>query len=127
MRHLLRAADTFRLFVYGTLKRGGCRHGPLAAQRCLGDARTTPTYALFHLGDYPGLVPCPADGSTVHGELYDVETALLDWLDAVEGAPDWFDLRPIDLDGIPGPVFAYYYQGDPSRHPRIESGTWANP
>ena len=63
---------TFTLFVYGTLKRGGCRHAPLACQRFLGEARTAPLYRLYDLGSYPGLVPADEGGDVVHGELYEV-------------------------------------------------------
>src|SRR5262245_12268120 len=86
------SAGKFRLFVYGTLKRGGSRHAPLQSQRCLGEAQTTATYALHDLGDYPGLVACSKDGMIVHGELYEVDCSLADWLDAMEGSPAWFKL-----------------------------------
>lgn len=118
--------NVFLLFVYGTLKRGGCRHGPLARQTYRGAARTRPRYALYHLGAYPGLKPCPEGGQVVHGELYEVERSLLSWLDRVEGAPDWFALAPIELDGIEGQTWAYYYQGDASGRPLVESGVWDN-
>ena len=118
---------TFKLFVYGTLKRGGCRHGPLATQRCLGPAKTTTTYALHDLGDYPGLVPCPEGGTAVHGELYEVDCSLVGWLDAKEGSPDWFKLEPVEVVGVEGVVWGYLYQGDPAGKPRLEAGVWRNP
>jgi gamma-glutamylcyclotransferase (GGCT)/AIG2-like uncharacterized protein YtfP len=120
------SVGTFRLFVYGTLKRGGIRHGPLAAQRYLGEARTTPRYALVDLGDFPGLVASPEGGMAVHGELYEVNCSLVDWLDATEGAPEWFALELIELAGQEGVVWAYFYQGDAAGKPRIASGKWEN-
>ena len=81
-----RSGPTFLLFVYGTLKRGGCRHGPLADQRYRGEACTVPLYSLHDLGDYPGLTRSEA-GQEVQGEVYEVPESLLPWLDAVEGAP----------------------------------------
>lgn len=113
----------FLLFVYGTLKRGGCRHGVLAGQPYRGEARTRPSYALYHLGAYPGLRHAEA-GQVVRGELYEVSPSRLAELDRVEGAPDWFDLAPVELDGVDAPVWAYYYQGDAGGRERIESGTW---
>jgi gamma-glutamylcyclotransferase (GGCT)/AIG2-like uncharacterized protein YtfP len=118
------AGSTFRLFVYGTLKRGGCRHGPLAAQRFLGEARTRPAYALLDLGAYPGLVPCPGGGQAVAGELYEVDDALRPWLDGQEGAPDLFRLEPVDLEGEAGPAQAYFYQLGPAGLPHCPSGRW---
>jgi gamma-glutamylaminecyclotransferase len=117
---------TFFLFVYGTLKRGGCRHGPLASQRFRGEARTPPRYALHDLGEYPGLTTDEETGQAVHGEVYEVEESLTPWLDTVEGAPSWFKRAPIDVEGYSDIVWAYFYQGDPAGRPRIASGKWNN-
>jgi gamma-glutamylcyclotransferase (GGCT)/AIG2-like uncharacterized protein YtfP len=116
----------FRLFVYGTLKRGGSRHVALASQRFLGEAKTAASYALHDLGDYPGLVAAPGDGDVVHGELYEVDCALVDWLDAMEGSPDWFKLEPVEVEGQGGVVWAYFYQGEPGDRPRVAAGRWEN-
>jgi gamma-glutamylcyclotransferase (GGCT)/AIG2-like uncharacterized protein YtfP len=117
---------TFRLFVYGTLKHGGCRHGALASQRFVGAAHTKAIYALHDLGDYPGLVACGENGMVVHGELYEVDHSLKAWLDAAEGSPDWFKLEPVELADVEGVVWAYFYQGEPGDRPRVASGTWQN-
>src|SRR2546421_721985 len=66
-------ASTFLLFVYGTLKRGGCRHGPLAGQRYRGETHTRPRYALYDLGDYPGLTATSEDDAP--------RLILADWLE----------------------------------------------
>jgi gamma-glutamylcyclotransferase (GGCT)/AIG2-like uncharacterized protein YtfP len=118
------SSGTFLLFVYGTLKRGGCLHGPLAGQVCRGQTRTLPGYALHHLGDYPGLVAAAGSGQTVQGELYEVDCGLLGWLDLVEDAPELYTLGPIQLESVEGPVWTYFYRSDVSHRPRIESGTW---
>ena len=118
------SSGTFLLFVYGTLKRGGVWHGPLARQVYRGEARALPLYALHHLGDYPGLVGPTATGQAVSGELYEVDCALLGWLDHVEGAPDLFALDRVELEGVAGPVWAYFYQLDPAERPVIEAGAW---
>jgi gamma-glutamylaminecyclotransferase len=119
-------ASTFLLFVYGTLKRGGCRHGPLASQRYRGETRTRSKYALYDLGDYPGLTADSEFGQAVHGEVYEVEATLSAWLDTVEGAPNWFKRDTIDVEGFSEPVWAYFYQGDPAGARRIDSGRWDN-
>jgi gamma-glutamylcyclotransferase (GGCT)/AIG2-like uncharacterized protein YtfP len=120
------SAGTFRLFVYGTLKRGGIRHGPLASQRYLGEARTAPRYALLDLGDFPGLVARGEGGTAVEGELYELDRSLVSWLDAQEGAPEWFALEPVEVAGQEGVVWAYFYQGDAEGKPAISSGRWEN-
>jgi gamma-glutamylcyclotransferase (GGCT)/AIG2-like uncharacterized protein YtfP len=106
--------------------RDGGRHGALAGQPFLGEARTAPRYALLDLVDYPGLVHCPEGGQVVCGELYQVEPALRPRLDDIEGAPDLFRLEPVEIEGSAGPVYAYFYRGRPQDRPRLCSGRWDN-
>jgi gamma-glutamylcyclotransferase (GGCT)/AIG2-like uncharacterized protein YtfP len=118
--------DYFTLFVYGTLKRSGVRQPVLAGQRLLGEARTAPRYALFDLVHYPGLVHCETAGRSVHGELYRVETGLLDRLDQIEGAPSVFRLEPILIEGVDERVFAYFYQRSTQGRALCDNDCWAN-
>jgi gamma-glutamylcyclotransferase (GGCT)/AIG2-like uncharacterized protein YtfP len=118
------AEGTFRLFVYGTLKRGGRRHRLLAGQRFLGEALTRPRYALLDLSAYPGLVPAGAEGQAVQGELYEVAIGLLARLDAEEGAPELFRLGPVEVQGWAGPAYAYFYQPPAEGLPRCPAGRW---
>jgi gamma-glutamylcyclotransferase (GGCT)/AIG2-like uncharacterized protein YtfP len=116
--------DSFTLFVYGTLMRGGVRQGVLAGQHFLGAVRTRPHYALFDLGPYPGLVRREVDGCVVHGELYEVSAALRERLDRVEGAPSLYRLEPILIEGQAGEVFAYFYRQDVHGAALCEGGRW---
>ncbi|MBI2498246.1 MAG: gamma-glutamylcyclotransferase [Opitutae bacterium] len=77
-----------RVFVYGTLKRGGGNHSVLAGQQFLGEARTPPGFTLFSLGDYPGMVRAPDDKDGVTGELWSVDAACLRRLDELEGVAE---------------------------------------
>lgn len=77
-----------RIFVYGTLKRGGSNHGWLCGQRFIAEARTQPQFRLFDLGGYPGLVADAQHGLAVEGEVWEVDAAALARLDELE-----------DLDG----------------------------
>lgn len=120
----LPSGDSFLLFVYGTLMRGGVNHTLLAEQRFLGPARTRPRYALFRLNDYPGLVVCECDGTAVHGELYEVARPLMPTLDEIEGAPTLFRLEPIEVEAAVGPVYAYLYQQDTSGFRCCVDGRW---
>lgn len=70
------------LFVYGSLRRGGANHRELRGAAFLGAARTTGGYALVRIDEYPALV---AGSQSVAGELYAVDAALLEELDAFEG------------------------------------------
>lgn len=77
-----------RVFVYGTLKRGGGNHSYLAGQQFLGAARTPPGFTLYSLGDYPGMVRAPADTAGVAGELWAVDVGCLLRLDELEGVAE---------------------------------------
>lgn len=117
--------STFVLFVYGTLKRGGIRHGTIARARYLGAARTRAGYALYDLGHYPGMVR-EDDGGRVEGELYEVSSALVPVLDAVEGAPSLFRLAEVEVEGQDRPARSYLFAGDVTGRPKVESGRWDN-
>ena len=72
-----------RLFIYGTLKRGHCRHFALSGQQFLGEVQTAVGYRLYDCGEYPGLVRDPA-GISISGELWAVDEECLARLDEIE-------------------------------------------
>lgn len=80
-----------RLFVYGSLKRGGLHHEELSGATFLGEAETVPGYRLESLGQYLALVSgsessaSRAESGVVRGELFEVPDAQLPALDAFEG------------------------------------------
>lgn len=101
-----------RLFVYGTLKRGGENHALLAAQKYLGAARTEPGYTLYSLGSYPGLIALPGDQAGVEGELWHVDPVCLARLDDLEGLAEGLYLRaviPLVEPLTAAPVETYFY------------------
>ena len=87
-----------RVFVYGTLKRGGRYHDLLATQKFIGEARTATGYTLYQPADYPGMVHTEKDTEGVTGELWEVSTDYLAKLDALEGLPQkLYERVPIAL------------------------------
>lgn len=97
----------YLVFVYGTLKRGGANHSFLAGQRFVGLARHAPGMTLYSLGDYPGMVADPSDREGVVGEVWAVDPACLEALDALEGvAEGLYARRPADLIESPLPAAA---------------------
>lgn len=101
-----------KVFVYGTLKRGGSNHGFLAGQQFLGEASTVPGYTLYSLGDYPGMVRSNDPAQVVTGEAWGVDDACLAQLDKLEGVDEGLYARePITLNGalIDQPVDSYFY------------------
>ncbi|MCB1274973.1 gamma-glutamylcyclotransferase family protein [Prosthecobacter sp.] len=96
-----------RVFVYGTLKRGGENHHWLAGQRFISKACTLPRYRMFDLGGYPGLVQ-DDNGLAIEGEIWEVDEAglsRLDVLEDVEGGE--YERVLLDLEG--GRVEGYLY------------------
>lgn len=73
------------IFVYGTLKRGCSNHAQLAGQTFVGTARSVPGFRLYDIGGYPGVGPAPTDLDGVSGEVWRVDSAALQRLDAFEG------------------------------------------
>jgi protein phosphatase len=114
-----------RVFVYGTLKRGGSNHGQLAGQSFVGEARTSPGFALFDLGDYPGMVAQPGGSGRVTGEVWSVDEGCLRRLDALEGMEEGlFTREPASLEHpFERGVEAYYYSRSVEGRGRVE-GPW---
>jgi len=105
-----------RVFVYGTLKRGGRNHRLLAGQSFECEAATLPRYRLYDRGPYPCLVD-DVNGMAVRGEVWAVDDTTLRRLDEYEGVPTLYTRKEIPLAGVPGPVLAYFYNGDVSGYP----------
>jgi len=113
----------FKVFVYGTLKRGFRLHRFLAGARYLGEAKVS-GFKMYDLGWYPGIVP--GEG-LVHGELYEVDLKTLLLLDEVEAEGEEYDRRLCEViteDGRKTWAFVYVYRGkaDPARE--VKSGRW---
>lgn len=111
-----------RVFVYGTLKRGGSNHRFLAGQRFVGPARTSPGLTLYAIGDYPGMVRAPEDRAGVDGEIWEVDRACLAQLDELEGLDEGlYERAPVSLlppnDSLV--VEAYLYLRDVSDRPLL--------
>jgi len=108
-----RALAVTPLFVYGSLRRGRSNHRELSNATFLEETRTTRSYALVRIGAYPALV---AGTESVSGELYAVDDALLEELDAFEGAA--YTRGLIDLeDGRPAVAYRL-------RKPRGDEDGW---
>ena len=108
-----------RVFVYGTLKRGGSNHAWLASQQFLGAARTAPGFTLYLLGDYPGMVRVANDQAGVTGEVWLVDDACLQQLDELEGVAEGLYERVPIKPASPfddQPVETYLYLGSLAGH-----------
>lgn len=119
------------LATYGTLMRSFGRHAQLGVADQLafvGQCRWRGR--LYDCGSFPGAVP---GTGTVRGELFRLRDPQV-WsiLDRYEGYdPERADAslfvrRTVSLQAPDNETaWVYWYNGDPSAHPRVPSGDWA--
>jgi len=102
----------YKLFVYGTLKRGLSNHHYLAGARYLGEATTFEAYPLVAPKIwYPYLIDAPGEGERVKGELYEIDLPTLKRIDRLEEYPRYYTRRPIqvvDQEGRRHEAIAYF-------------------
>lgn len=113
-----------RVFVYGTLKRGGRNHDLLTGQQFLGVARTTPGFTLYSLGDYPGMVRSTNATHDVAGEVWEVDAVCLGKLNELEGLSEGLYERVALKLASPfpdRPVESYLYLGNLAGRPVVGS------
>ena len=115
------------VFVYGTLRRGGVRAMPEVFPGAKFVGRASVRGSLYDLGDYPGLL-LGGSGSTVAGEVYEVDDAILNRMDDIEAADDYRRRRvEVSLDTGASACWVYAPERDAefySRHAPIPSGDW---
>lgn len=102
-----------RIFVYGTLKRGGSNHEWLMGQRFTDQAMTRPIYRMYDAGGYPGLVKDSNNGVSIQGEVWEVDAeclARLDELEDVAGGEYVREAVELEAPFDTGDVEAYRWQ-----------------
>jgi gamma-glutamylaminecyclotransferase len=82
--------------VYGTLKEGHGNHGLLRDSYYIGEGFTSEPYPLIVDG-LPYLIDRKGKGKCVHVEVYRVDDATLAQLDRLEGHPDWYQRKQIQV------------------------------
>ena len=87
--------DKYKVFVYGTLKRGFSNNRLLSGSKLLGKARTEGKFALYESG-----IPFVIEHekvSQIAGEIYEVDKKTLSSLDRLEGHPAWYCRKMVDV------------------------------
>ena len=79
-----------KVFVYGTLKRGGVLHNSLKDCKYLGVDKIE-NFTMFELGWYPAVVPTLDSRESIYGEVYEIDDKILSELDAIEGKGTLYD------------------------------------
>ncbi len=113
----------FRVFVYGTLKKGFSLHRYLAGTRFLGEAKLS-GFEMYDLGWYPGIVP---GKGVIYGEVYEIGPGTLALLDEIEDEGKEYQrkLLKVELpDGRELEAFVYVYQGPVTGKVRVPGGRW---
>ncbi len=99
----------FKLFVYGTLKRGLPNHFYLQNAKNLGKARSLFAYPLVAPKKiYPYLVDSKGEGKIVKGELYEVDLVTLKRIDRLEEVPRYYKRGYIDVADERGKRYRAY-------------------
>lgn len=121
--------DLERVFVYGTLRRGGSNAFRMDGAEFVGPA--TVGGALYRISWYPGLV---LDGAgRVTGEVYRVGPEQLRALDEFEGLAageiEGSEYRRVRVEALFGEgeeleVWVYAWKGEVNEDERIPSGDW---
>ncbi|KAL1282834.1 hypothetical protein QQF64_001637 [Cirrhinus molitorella] len=94
-----------KVFVYGTLKKGQPNYFRMkktanGQAEFLAHARTVKQYPLVIATKYniPFLLNVTGTGQRVHGEIYQVDQKMLDFLDRFEGCPRRYQRTRIQLE-----------------------------
>jgi gamma-glutamylcyclotransferase (GGCT)/AIG2-like uncharacterized protein YtfP len=86
--------DQIAIFVYGTLMQGQRAHHLMGNAQYLGKAQLK-DFAMYHLGRYPGIIPCP--GEVTFGEVYLISKEMLTQMDRYEEEGDLYLRRTVNL------------------------------
>lgn len=108
--------DGHLVFVYGSLKRGFYNHRRLRRHTYLANVVTEPSFALYGLGRYPGMIRASHQPHEVHGELWQVDERGLIDLDRLEVNSRLYqrELIPVFNELCRWQAWAYLYLGDVS-------------
>lgn len=95
--------------VYGTLKKGHGNHRLLTNSYCLGEGFTSEPYPLV-IDGLPYVIDRAGKGKRVCVEIYRVDSATLARLDSLEGHPEWYQRKQIQVQLYKGgTVSAWVY------------------
>lgn len=118
-------AESMKLAVYGTLKRGMSNHRLLEGARYVGTDLLT-SISLYDLGDYPAAQLESSQGICV--EVYEVSAMQIDELDRLEECdmrnPEAGLYRRCVCQTRHGESWIYIYNRSVDGMPRLDSGSW---
>jgi gamma-glutamylaminecyclotransferase len=115
-----------KVFVYGTLMTGFENHIYMSKSRLLGKAMTMKKFYMT-----ARFIPFVSDvenekSNYIIGEVYEVDSQSLNSIDRLEGHPDFYKRKEIDVrldDGSTMKCWMYFSEGDEG-HTEVESGNY---
>ena len=115
---------TFKVFVYGSLKRGfynyyGRLDGTRGYAKFLGEATTKGK--MYNLGHFPA-VNIDEEG-TIHGEVFEVDENVVRALDLLEGYPTFYNRTKVPLSSG-DQAWIYHIERELPEDQHIPSGEW---
>ena len=117
----------YKVFVYGTLKRGFDNHTLLRKAEFLGKAKTVNKMQMLSLGLFP-MVTDEQSVSIIYGEVYNIDKKTLNELDMLEGHPNFYTRKTTDIVLNNTVVKAIVYLKGKKYHSRdnvvVHSGEW---
>jgi gamma-glutamylcyclotransferase (GGCT)/AIG2-like uncharacterized protein YtfP len=78
------SSDRLRLFVYGTLRKGGVSANYLEGQQLMHQNLSLSGFAMYDAGWYPFVIPAGPE-SFIMGDVYEVEKSMMPALGSYEG------------------------------------------
>lgn len=102
--------NLYKVFVYGTLKKGFNNHHIMDGSTFIDDVETRDNYTLI-VNDYISLYNTPGTADRTSGELYSVSEKKLRELDYFEGCPSFYyrdEIVVIDSNGNFHNAFVYF-------------------
>lgn len=116
------------IFVYGTLKQNFGNHRIIEGQNFIGKGTTADSaFKMLDLGAFPGVV----DGQgIIHGEIYEVDDNGFTRCDHLEGYPNFYTRRQIEVvaeDGAKHLCWMYMLNRDNNNlegYPIVHHGVW---
>ncbi len=99
------------LFVYGTLKRGHYNHRWLEDAAYIADVITKRRYPMVvHKEPFPYLLDREGAGYRIKGELYKIDRETLHMLDILEGYPELYNRKELEVEhmGITTKAITYF-------------------
>ena len=110
------------VFVYGSLKFGYGNDHILDDSKFVGEFVTDDDYTMYDLGAFPAILK---DGDTaIHGELYNVNSDVLNSLDALEGVPTFYHREMVETSHGKAIIYVLSDTGCVENCDIVISGVW---